>query len=56
LHPEAGREENKMRYVGIDIGKWRCRAAVMDPEGTIIEEFTFNSWAPWMRMSGCFSA
>jgi len=32
-----------MRYVGIDIGKWKCRAAVMDPEGTIIEGFTFNN-------------
>jgi len=30
-----------MRYVGIDIGKWKCRAALMDPEGSIIEEFTF---------------
>jgi transposase len=30
-----------MRYVGVDIGKWKCRAAVMDPEGSIIEEFTF---------------
>ena len=32
-----------MRYVGIDIGKWKCRAAMMDPEGTIIQEFTFNN-------------
>ena len=30
-----------MKYVGVDIGKWKCRAALMDPEGTIIEEFTF---------------
>jgi predicted NBD/HSP70 family sugar kinase len=30
-----------MRYVGVDIGKWKCRAAVMDPEGSIVEEFTF---------------
>jgi len=30
-----------MRYIGVDIGKWKCRAAVMDPEGTITEEFTF---------------
>jgi transposase len=32
-----------MRYVGIDIGKVKCRAAVMDPEGTIAEEFTFQN-------------
>ena len=30
-----------MRYVGVEIGKWKCRAALMDPEGSIIEEFTF---------------
>ena len=32
-----------MKYVGVDIGKWRCRAAVMDPEGTVIDEFAFNN-------------
>jgi len=30
-----------MRYVGVDICKWKCRAAVMDGDGSIIEEFTF---------------
>jgi len=30
-----------MKYVGVDIGKWKCRAALMDPDGSIIEEFTF---------------
>jgi len=30
-------EEDMMRYVGVDIGKWKCRAALMDPEGSIIE-------------------
>ena len=37
------REMKDMRYVGIDIGKVKCRAAVMDPEGTIAEEFTFQN-------------
>jgi len=32
---------NEMRYVGVDIGKWRCRAAIMDSEGGIVNEFTF---------------
>ena len=32
-----------MRYVGVDIGKWKCRAAVMNPEGVLIDEFTFNN-------------
>jgi transposase len=43
LQPEASGEEKKMRYVGVDIGKWKCRAAVMNPEGIIVEEFTFNN-------------
>jgi len=32
-----------MRYVGIDVGKQRCRAAIMDPEGAVIDEFTFSN-------------
>jgi len=32
-----------MRYVGIDVGKQRCRAAVMDREGSVIDEFTFTN-------------
>ncbi len=32
-----------MRYVGVDIGKWRCRAAIMDPEGVIVDEFAFTN-------------
>jgi len=32
-----------MRYVGIDVGKQRCRAAVMDQGGFIIDEFTFTN-------------
>jgi transposase len=30
-----------MKIVGVDIGKWKCRAAIMNPEGSIIDEFTF---------------
>jgi hypothetical protein len=32
-----------MRYVGIDVGKQRCRAAVMDGGGSVVEEFTFTN-------------
>jgi hypothetical protein len=32
-----------MRFVGIDIGKAKCRAAIMDPGGIILEEFTFTN-------------
>ena len=32
-----------MRFVGIDIGKWKCRAAIMNQEGAILEEFTFTN-------------
>jgi transposase len=27
--------------MGLDIGKWKCRTAIMNQEGTILEEFTF---------------
>ena len=33
----------KMKYVGVDIGKWKCRTAMMNQEGTLIDEFTFNN-------------
>jgi len=32
-----------VRFVGIDIGKAKCRAAIMDPGGVILEEFTFTN-------------
>ena len=32
-----------VRFVGIDISKAKCRAAIMDPEGAILEEFTFTN-------------
>ncbi|MEM3078444.1 MAG: IS110 family transposase, partial [Nitrososphaerales archaeon] len=31
------------RYIGIDISKARCRAAIMDKEGSIMEEFAFEN-------------
>jgi transposase len=37
-----------MKYVGVDIDKWKCRAVVMDPDGTIIEKFTFPNDAEGM--------
>jgi len=33
----------RVRYVGIDIGKQRCRAAVMDENGFLVEEFSFRN-------------
>jgi transposase len=32
-----------MYYVGVDVGKWKRRAAIMDHEGNIVEEFTFKN-------------
>lgn len=32
-----------MRYIGVDVGKRRCRAAVMDDEGVLIDEFSFSN-------------
>ena len=44
MQPEASQEVKKeVRFVGIDIGKAKCRAAIMDPGGLILEEFTFTN-------------
>ena len=32
-----------MRYVGVDVGKTRCRAALMNKQGTIEQEFFFEN-------------
>ncbi|MDR0492871.1 MAG: IS110 family transposase [Nitrososphaerota archaeon] len=32
-----------MRYVGVDVGKTRCRAALMNQKGTIEQEFFFEN-------------
>jgi len=32
-----------LRFVGIDIGKMKCRAAIMDQGGSILDEFTFTN-------------
>ena len=32
-----------MRYVGIDVGKAKCRVALMNPNGTIESEFFFEN-------------
>jgi transposase len=35
--------KRKVRYVGLDLGKWKCRAAIMNQEGLILDEFTFTN-------------
>jgi transposase len=32
-----------MRYIGVDVGKKRCQACIMDEEGEILEEFPFTN-------------
>jgi len=32
-----------MMYVGVDVGKSRCRAAMMNQEGKITKEFSFSN-------------
>jgi len=36
VQPESQQEKQKemIRYVGVDVGKTRCRAAIMDEKGT----------------------
>lgn len=34
-----------MRYIGVDVGKNRCQACIMDEDGEILGEFSFtNTW------------
>ncbi len=41
---KAAQEVKKeIRFVGIDIGKAKCRAAITDPDGLILEEFAFTN-------------
>ena len=30
-----------MRYIGVDVGKSRCQACIMDKDGGILDEFPF---------------
>ncbi len=32
-----------MRYIGVDVGKKRCQACIMDEEGVILDEFPFTN-------------
>ncbi|MDI6691290.1 MAG: transposase [Candidatus Bathyarchaeota archaeon] len=32
-----------MKFVGIDVGKYKCTVAVMDSEGRISDEFAFHN-------------
>lgn len=45
MQPDASWEVKRetTRYIGIDVGKQKCRAAMMDLQGTIIDEFTFTN-------------
>ena len=44
MQPEASWEvKQEVRYVGLDIGKWKCRATIMNQEGLILDEFWFTN-------------
>ena len=32
-----------MRYVGVDVSKRRCRAAFVDGDGEVVDEFSFSN-------------
>lgn len=33
----------RVRYVGVDINKRKCRAAVIDGDGEVVDEFSFGN-------------
>ena len=46
MQPEASkiwRCQKTMLYVGVDVGKSKCRASMMSPEGKIIKEIDFSN-------------
>ena len=44
MQPEASWEVKlEVRFVGLDVGKWKCRAAIMNREGLILDEFWFTN-------------
>jgi len=45
VQPESQQEKQKemIRYVGVDVGKAKCRAALMDQKGKIEDEFFFEN-------------
>ena len=43
MQPETSRKQNEMMYVGVDVGKRKCRAAIMNTEGKIIKELDFSN-------------
>jgi transposase len=43
LKASKGDEKEMMRYVGIDVGKARCRAALMNQNGAVEREFFFEN-------------
>lgn len=44
VQPESQQEKKEMmRYVGVDVGKTRCRVAIMDEKGSIEREFFFEN-------------
>ena len=46
---------NEVKYVGVDVGKRKCRAAVVDEDGVLIKEFSFTNDF-FRHRKGCFRA
>ena len=43
LTPANNGGEKRMMYVGVDVGKSKCRAAMMNQDGKITKEFDFSN-------------
>src|SRR5450759_1649695 len=43
MQPETSRKQKEMMYVGVDVGKRKCRAAIMNTQGKIVKELDFNN-------------
>jgi len=38
-----GEVNERMRYVGVDVSKRKCRAAFIDEDGEVVDEFSFRN-------------
>ena len=53
MQPEAcinkmkGGVNERMRYVGVDVSKRKCRVAFIDEDGEIVDEFSFRNDFVW---------
>ena len=39
-----------MKYIGVDVGKKKCQACIMDEDGGVLDEFRFTNTGEGIRI------